>query len=102
MNYCTITDGLLMRLPRHEGRIFKMNKNIEDKRRLCKKLIEQISHETEAEVQLVEWKIKKSSEKRLYLTIEEILQSVNEKQILIAIENKNLVQRIIELARVNL
>lgn len=71
---------------------------------MCKNLTKQISKKIKPEVELLEWRNKKSSEKQLSLIVEDVLQSksVNDKQIQKAIDKDNLVQRIIELAKVNL
>ena len=70
---------------------------------MCKNLTKQILKD-KPEVELLEWRNKKSSEKEISLVIEDVLQSksVNDKQIQKAIDKDNLVQQIIELARVNL
>lgn len=63
-----------------------------------------ISKQIEPETGLVDWKNKKSSEKQLSLIIEDVLlsDSLDRKVIQKAIDNDNLVQRIIDLAKINL
>ena len=79
-------------------------KDADQKREWCKKITKKISSEIKPEIQLVDWRNKKSSEKQLSLIIEDILLSgsADKKQIQKAIDNDNLIQRIIELAKVNL
>lgn len=85
-------------------RLFGRNKEVNEKKDLCKKLTKSISQEIKPEVQLLYWRNKKSSEKQLSLIIEDILLSdnANKERIQKAMDKDNLVQRIIELARVNL
>ena len=79
-------------------------KDADQKREWCKKITKKISSEIKPEIQLVDWRNNKSSEKQLSLIIEDILLSgsADKKQVRKAIDNDNLIQRIIELAKVNL
>ena len=71
---------------------------------LCQVLTKKISKDIKPEVQIVDWKNKKSSVKQLSLIIEDVLlsESDDKKEIQKSIDKENLVQRIIELAKVNL
>ncbi len=80
------------------------NKEKETNKELCKNLTKKISKEIKPEIQLVDWRNKKSTEKQLSLIIEDILLSAsnNNKEIQNAVDKENLIQRIIELAKINL
>jgi type I restriction enzyme R subunit len=80
------------------------NKEKDKNRELCQVLTKKISKDIKPEVQLVDWKNKKSSVKQLSLIIEDVLlsESDDKKEIQKSIDNENLVQRIIELAKINL
>ncbi len=86
------------------GKDSDKNKEKDKNRVLCQMLTKKISEDIEPEVQLLDWKNKKSSVKQLSLIIEDVLlsESDDKKEIQKSIDNENLVQRIIELAKVNL
>ena len=88
-------------------RLFEKHKEVVEKKEFCKNITKKISKEIKREVHLVDWKNKKSSEKHLSIIIEEILLSdfktdKYKKVIQKAVDNEDLVQRIIDLARINL
>jgi hypothetical protein len=85
-------------------RLLGKNKESIEKKESCKNITKNISEDIKPEIQLVDWRNKKSSEKQLSLIIEDVLlsDSINKKIIQKAIDNDNLVQRIIELAKINL
>jgi hypothetical protein len=85
------------------GKNTDKNKEKDKNRELCKGLTKKISNDIKPEVQLVDWKNKKSSVKQLSLIIEDVLLSESTvKEIQKLIDKENLVQRIIGLANVNL
>ena len=86
------------------GKKTEKKKDADQKREWCKNITKKISREIKPEIQLVDWRNKKSSEKQLSLIIEDVLLSDS----LIRNESKRLLtmttwsRRIIELAKVNL
>lgn len=71
---------------------------------LCKRITKKISNEIKTETQIIDWKNKKSSEKHISVIIEDILSSDSNinKKLQKEIDNEGLIQRIIELAKINI